>query len=61
MRVVQAALSLYEREAGPVPDKISYVEKFCKMEEVNHIHCVSRCNSPFFIKKILLPRSLSVS
>ena len=27
MGVIQAALSLYEREVGPMPDKVSYVEK----------------------------------
>ena len=27
MGAVQAALSLYEREVGPMPDKVSYAEK----------------------------------
>ena len=27
MSAVKAALNLYEREAGPMPDKVSYAEK----------------------------------
>ena len=39
---MQAALSLYEREAGPMPDKVSYTGKILQMEEVNHTHCFGK-------------------
>ena len=48
MSVVQAASGLYEREMGPMPNKVSYAEKGTqKTEEVNHTHCVSRWDSPY--------------
>ena len=45
---------------GLCPDKVSYVEKFHKMEEVNQTHCVSRCSSPFFNKNSSLNISWAV-
>ena len=40
------ALSLHEREVGPILDKVSYAGKhYAKMEEVNYTHYFSRCSS----------------
>ena len=52
MGVIQAALSLYEREAGPMPDKVSYIEQILQMEEDNHTYFLSRCLSPLIFLDI---------
>ena len=50
------ALSLYEREVGPILDKVSYTGKgFVKMEEVNHTHCFSGCSPSLVFLKNCLP------
>ena len=57
MGAIQAALTLYEREVGPMPDKVSYTEQILQMEKVAYSHTASvGVVLPLYDKKRQIPR-----
>ena len=51
--MVEAALSLYEREEGLMPNKVSYTAKNVTNREVDSTHHFSRCYASFLSSNLL--------